>query len=467
MLLNMDITMYKTILNTGLASLFFVGTAITNAATEMDLTNLKNSMSVDASGVPGPRTCFWSRGPHSADPYLNIAYPDANVFYWAASFTVPKGAKLELNGEFPHSRYMSLISYDEAGKPIESAADYLIKPLKGSINPFVYGNKRNSDKRDYSVEVLSKAPDKQHLIGQIGQAQSINTLHAPQYGAGQQMILYRIYLPDKNKGVDAGVSLPVPKLTLANGKVLVGDATCGELNSKQPLQLSAAAVSIPPYEYRKLARQPDKPDTWPAKNPAEWFIQLDRESLIGMYTGKINDNARRSEGGFFPNLDNQYIRTIVNRKYGKIFVIRGKAPTVSKTFNNDPILSQAQLRYWSICSNQSFANTRVNGCLFDEEIPVDEKGYYTVVVSREQDRPRNANSQCGIGWIPMAKDGDGVFDEDVSVVQIRHMLASPSFKNTIANVHTQKDLASVMGEYMPKTGYLMPNQVETLLACNK
>ena len=30
--------------------------------------------------IPGPNDCFW-RGPFSADPYINIAYPDANVYY--------------------------------------------------------------------------------------------------------------------------------------------------------------------------------------------------------------------------------------------------------------------------------------------------------------------------------------------------------------------------------------------------
>ena len=158
-----------------------------------------NSAATDASGIPGPRTCFWSRGPHSADPYLNIAYPDANVYYWAATFTVPKGAKLEIQGQYPHSRYMSLISYDNAGKPIESAADYLIKPNQGSINPFVSGNKRNSHKRDYSVEIVSSAPEVQRLVGQLGQAQSVDKLHVPQYGTGQQTVLYEIIFPIKTK----------------------------------------------------------------------------------------------------------------------------------------------------------------------------------------------------------------------------------------------------------------------------
>ena len=64
---------------------------------------------MNISGIPGPRTCFWSRGPVSADPYMNIAYPDAGVFYWSAVFTIPEGATLKLEGEFPHSRYMSFI----------------------------------------------------------------------------------------------------------------------------------------------------------------------------------------------------------------------------------------------------------------------------------------------------------------------------------------------------------------------
>ncbi len=78
-------------------------------------------------GVPGPKDCFWSRGPHSADPYINLAYPDANVFYWAATFTMPEGSELYLDGNFPLARYMSIISYNGRGKPLESLADYLIE----------------------------------------------------------------------------------------------------------------------------------------------------------------------------------------------------------------------------------------------------------------------------------------------------------------------------------------------------
>ena len=132
-------------------------------------------------------------------------------------------------------------------------------------------------------------------------------------------------------------------------------------------------------------------------------------------------------GGFYPNLDNNYVRTIINRKHGKVFVLRGKLPKTPKTYHGDEIRTSGDLVYWSLCSNQGFANTRVNDCLFDEQVPVNETGEYIIAISREEDRLRNAYPECGIGWLPMADDGDGVLDEDVRVVQIRNMLASPGF----------------------------------------
>jgi len=418
--------------------------------------------------IPGPRTCFWSRGPHGADPYINIAYPDANVFYWASAFTIPEGAKLNLKGEYPHSRYMSLISYDERGRPIESLADYLIEPSKsdGAVNPYLPGNPRNSNPRNYSVEILNKAPDAERAIGERSTSGGGNVLHTPGYGrANQQAILYRIYLPDDGKAPDGGVALPEPELTLPDGTVLSGNEACNMLKTRQPLQITLDAVGVPPSKYRSLINQPDKPDTWPSKIPAEWFIQLDRESLLGIYTGYINPEARRSEGGFYPNLDNHYIRTIINRKHGPVFLLRGKAPTTPKTHGGDDVMGDGELRYWSVCSNQGFANTRVNDCLFDEEIPLDPRGYYTIIVSREEDRPRNATPECGIGWLPMAEDGDGLFDPDVTVVQIRHMLTAPGFEHSVQRVFRQEDLSDVMGEYLPASRYGLPNQIEAFFPC--
>ena len=411
--------------------------------------------------ILGPRDCFWARGPFSADPYINVAYPDSNVYYWAAAFSMPEDSILEIKGDYPYSRYMSFFSYNERGKPIGSLTDFQIQ--SEATNPFIPGNQRSDFSRSYSIEVLNENPSA-NISENIDNFNG-NILFTPEYNKNQQLIVYRIYLPDKDIDITGGVKLPQPMLTLSDGTKLEGKQTCEALNASQPLQVSFDALGIPPNEYRELISQPDKPDTWPAHNPPKWFIQLDRKSLIGMYTGEIDPNAPRSEGGFYPNLDNQYIRSIINRKHGKVLIVRGKAPTTPKTYFKTSFTEEEDLRYWSLCSNQSFVNTRVNDCLYDEEIPIDKNGFYTIAISREEDRPRNAINECGIAWLPMADDGDGMFDDDVTIIQFRHLLPSDKFEHSIQKVKRQDQLEEIMGPYMPKARYLMPNQVETFFPC--
>ena len=131
----------------------------------------------------------------------------------------------------------------------------------------------------------------------------------------------------------------------------------------------------------------------------------------------------------------------------------------NKFVNND-------LRYWSLCSNQSFGNTRVNDCLFDEEVPVDEDGYFTIFISKLKDKPRNAIKECGYAWLPIAEDGDGVFDEDVAIIQFRHMLADNGFNNSIQSIENQADIKKVMKDYYPNSRYFMKNQVESFFPCS-
>lgn len=419
----------------------------------------------DTVGIPGPRTCFWARGPFSGDPYINLAYPDANTFYWSAFFTVPEGATLRLEGDFPHSRYMSFISYDAAGRPIEALADYLIAPRPGATNPFRPGADRTATKRGYSVDIVDAPATGALAEGIALPGAQRQVLNAPQYGPGQQAVLYRIYANDAATPVSGGTSLPKPVLTMADGAQLRGAAACKALNAAQQPLLNVAALGIPVAQYRQLTSQPGKPDTWPAQPDPRWHIQLDRPSLIGIYTGEFAPAARRSEGGFYPNPDNNYIRTILNLRFGPVAILRAKAPTTPRTRGGDATMGQGQLRYWSVCSNQSFANTRVNDCVFDEEIPVDAQGYYTIVISKAKDRPRNARPECGMQWLPVADDGDGIFDPDVAVLQIRHMLARPGFDQAIQNIPSDDKIAEVMGEYAPKMRYVTPNAVEGLFAC--
>ncbi len=49
----------------------------------------------------------------------------------------------------------------------------------------------------------------------------------------------------------------------------------------------------------------------------------------------------------------------------------------------------------------------------------------------------------------MADDGDGIIDEDASIVQINHMLLARDFSHAIQNIQQGIDIAPVM-EYYPK-----------------
>ncbi len=419
--------------------------------------------------LPGPRDCFWTRGPVSGDPYINVAYPDTATFYWAAVFTMPEGTKLRLEGNFPHARYMSFISYDGAGRPIESLPDYLIEPATGSVNPYIAGSDRETPKRQYQVEILnSDAPDNQPVGMQLF-GQSRQVLHTPEYGKepGQQVIVYRIYVVDEGQDETGGAGLPQPVLVMNDGTTIRGPDICKTLRTMQPLQLDPAALAVPLEKYRELLKAAARiSPLHPSTNPPTWYQQLDRKALYGIYTGELAaPDARKSEGGFYPNLDNQYIRTILNRGHGPVFVLRAKAPTTPHTHGGQPDMGEGQLRYWSWCSNQGFANTRVNDCVHDEKIPVGPDGYYTLVVSRAADRPRNAVAKCGVAWLPMADDGDGAGDEDVTILQLRHMLGTRDFPNAIQGIRSTNSIKKDMGEYFPRGRYMTRSAFEVAMPC--
>ncbi|WP_394389907.1 hypothetical protein [Shewanella woodyi] len=249
--------------------------------------------------IEGPRSCFWNRGPFSADPYINVAYPDANVFYWAATFTIPKGAKLEVDGEFAHARYQSLISYDERGRPQDSVADYLIAPKLNNTNPYQTGADRQAEERSYSIAVQTGMPPQ--IERGVMQRNTVRTdIYAPSYRKDQQLLIYRIYLPDEKASITGGVPLPEPVLTLSDGKRLRGGEACAALKTGQQLKIDPNALNISAEKYVALRDQADKPATWPATNPSSWYIQYDREFLLSMYSGEKVKMGRRSEGGSTP-----------------------------------------------------------------------------------------------------------------------------------------------------------------------
>jgi hypothetical protein len=417
------------------------------------------------AAIPGARTCFWYNGPFSKDPYINVAYPDAYAIYWTAAFNVPEGAKLTLEGQFAHARYQSFVTYNNLGQAIESVADYRIDPLPGSTNPFRAGANRNVSKRSYRMEITSK-PQALDIGDGRGADGPKNSINAPHSADGYQSIIYRIYATDKGRDITGGMPLPDAILTLRDGTVLRGEKACDQLNSRRGLLGRPEILNVPAARYHEIRKDDDKrPVGWPATPEIEWHVQHSRPDTLSIFVGDHIGKTARKGGDFYPNPDNRYVRAFVSTKLGETILLRAKAPQTPRTFNADTTMGSGQLRYWSLCSNQVMVNTRVTECLFDEQVPLDDKGHFTIVASKAKDRPRNARIECGIGWLRLPDEGDGLGDPDISLLLIRHMLADPDFKEAAQNLMDDAEIVPEMGEYLPKTAYMMKNAIETIFPC--
>lgn len=434
--------------------------------------------------------CFWNYGAFGVHDF-NIAYPDAGATYWAAGFRRPPGSKLTLRGRYPHSRYMAMQTYDVLGRGVDALADYQIDPLRGSTNPFRRGASRTAHERSYRVNVVDAKNPGYPLEAYAGEPHRNKIYVVPDAGpitetAGGEthelnLLMIRVYVPDQGADLTGGVGLPRPRLKLADGTVLRGQSLCDAVDSQaktlgHPRVPDPGALLISQDSYRAM-RYPNElsapvdvfagltsvprevPPWFPAVRGGEWRAQYDRRYLLQLWTGDTAPGAdptppaRGASGGFFPNVHNAYVRTAINRRFGKVAVFRGKLPTAPSTFHGDRRMGSGQVRYASYCMNEAPVTTRVTDCAYDEQIPTNRNGTFTIVVSRAGDRPATARYRCGKAWIRWSKRGDGYQDPDFGWFQVRNMLPSRSFRHAIQLTTHPGDEQDVIGPYLPRLRY--------------
>ena len=392
--------------------------------------------------MSGLSTCFW-RGPVDAT-HVNSAFPDTAVTYWTATISIPTGARLGIAGQFPHSRYMSFNAYDRKGAATDHIDDVAIVPSKGSTDPFLPGADRNATHRKYRVTVLDQVPAGKALP---------NTLSAGVSGQTTQVLVYRVYVADSGKDAAGGVGLPQVSVTLANGDVLSGSTMCKAVHAEEGFPPSQ---KFPLATYLALRNQARQLPTFPALNPPTFWRVFNVNAVVScLYRGLCGGTPELSPGQY-SNLDNAYVIAAVNRGFsaGPVLVLRGKMPTTPATDGGNPVMgSGTQLRYWSLCQNESLATTRVAACLYDEQVHLDKDRNYTIVSSLPSDRPGNATAKCGVGWIPWPARGDGAGNVKDGTLILRDMLPSASFAAGIQDVSQPGQESRVMGSYLPVGQY--------------
>ena len=81
-------------------------------------------------------------------------FPEESATYWLARLHLPEGAALRLRGRYARARYQSLNAYSD-GSPTDALADVETKPRRGSVNPFVAGNRRDLSDRATTASASS------------------------------------------------------------------------------------------------------------------------------------------------------------------------------------------------------------------------------------------------------------------------------------------------------------------------
>jgi hypothetical protein len=420
---------------------------------------------VNGPGGQASGTCFW--GTSYTQETWNDIWPDSHTNYEASINTIPAGGKIVLHGEFPHARFFSFTTSSVLGTIRGHLYDDQIAPDPGSTNPFLPGANRNAAHRSFTVTVID-APDP----GPGHEAS--NTVYggvagqAP--GAGPMLIIARVYLPDRGRDFTGGVGDPIASyIGPHNLTPVTRQQACTDLSSKpgyknltnvNPLLFPESTIAS--LDSLSTSRE------HPAVAKPVWYKFFTPAWMLAPYYAGTSDASKIASlplvgTGLGANPANGYVFTWLDRRFGpnhnahNIAVLHGELPTTQATYAGEARMQGGtQLRYWSICNNQGLTSGATTGpCLADEEVPINAKRAFTIVVSLPGDRPKNATDACGVAWMNWGTAGDGYTRPDSTLLILRNLatIAHPAFKNAIQNIATPATVASQMGPYLPRVTY--------------
>lgn len=386
----------------------------------------------------------------------NVLYPDDSARYYSGAFAAVPGTEIRLAGRFPHARYMSYNVYDAALRPVDALADAELVPDAGSLNPFLPGADRTTERRAYTARIVAtRAPERREP----------NTLYA---GGGQgatpnatAVFTYRIYIPDRDRDEYGGVGLPTAEVVAAGTGGAVSPSVCAEVRKPETTQLNELLAQAP------SSPGAEPPQSGTGRNPPHWRKFVNVASAVG---GAFTDNATfdnagqqqldtfGGSGGFLSNTHNSYVSALVHRAFGQVLVTRFRAPTFPDTRGGTARMPSGELRYWSLCQNDPLTE-RVVGCLNDDRAVVGRDGFATFVVSAPNERPANATAACGVNWLPWGPSVRGA-------LIYRNMLPSSSFGASIQRAKPDQE-AKTMGDGFPVSRYYAGAAAFAKLGCAK
>jgi hypothetical protein len=375
---------------------------------------------------------------------VNVAFPDDSAEYFSGTYQAATGTRIRIDGQYPHTRYMSFNVYDVAQRPLDALADVEIQPNPGSTNPFPTGANRNATARHYTAYIYFTPTPTQRAPNSLYTGTGQNGL--PNYAG---TFIYRLYIPDRGRDQFGDVGLPTMTLQAADGGPAPPSA-CANFARPGITGVNQGAASLngigsqgqtvfdrDPPVWRKFTNLFQAvADSLTDSNSFDPLFELQRQLDLSDVGG---------HGGFLSNIHNAYLSAGIDKAYGDILVTRFKAPTFPNTRPGTSPMPGGQVRYWSICENDP-ATERFIQCTNDDRAVVGADGFATYVVSTPGNRPANATTACGVNWLPFGPNGRGL-------LIYRHMLPDPGFAQSIQRATFDHEQAT-MGPNFPVSHYL-------------
>ena len=337
---------------------------------------------------------------------LNVAFPDEGANYWAAALPPVPGARVRITGRYPRSRYFSFHVYDATQTPVDSLLDRELDPSKGR-NRFREKTRRGG--RYTAFLEFTDAPAEAPA----------NTFYA---GTGKSagVVIYRTYVPDDPASPAGGVPLPRMTLETADGSGrIVRFKRCAPLPPPSDGQVNDVinATTFP--------NGVPRPAPWLRAEDPPFFDRAG--ALAGM----------GDQPGFLSNQHVAYVRGSFARRFGDVFVLRGKAPTFPDTGAGESPTAPRDVRYWSICMNE-FASQRYVECISDFEAITDADGVMTIVAGDPEDLPQNLTGLNVLRW-------PGAYYD--ALILYRHMLPADDFPYAVQRLEPGVPITDEMGPY--------------------
>jgi hypothetical protein len=400
------------------------------------------------------RSCFWP-GPRARNGVftndansfsLENQFPDTGTTYIPTALKLPEGAKLIVQGDFPYMRHWNFNIYNSRGEPLDSLNDIDIQPDEGSKNPFRPGVRRDTKNRKYTFTILNGKPPL---------PRPANTLYTHADAGSEVFMWMRNYVPDQSINYLGGVALPRVSMVLADGKKLEGDAACQASNS--PMRGKQLPSSVDERAWVLLTHLP-----WVDTNnvgakdvearPLQAFFSR-RQVVTDLFFPLFSARQSKLVGGWWSNKATRYGYTYLSRNYGRVYLMTAKLPRTPKNWhgeNDNPEIYD--MRYTSVCTGGSLTAASTTDCIYDEQLAAstDGSGRYALVISRQEDRPVNATTSCGVAWIDMG-NGDGMVSGSPNFVSLinRHTQVHANFKQSWFSVTQPGHEKEAMGDYLP------------------